>query len=99
MTNAVVENLGAAAGEGIEAGVAQARQGVANAQVADFGDVHNLRRGEAVAPDVEMGFDGAEQVLIPFDFELGMKTALHQNTGATEVQRLLNLRKNDFFGV
>src|SRR5580700_4207335 len=99
MANTVVENLGAAAGEGIEAGVSQAGKGVANAQVADFRDVHNLRRGEAMAPDVEVGFNGAEQILIPFDFELGMEAALHQNTGAAEVQRLLNLRKNDFFGM
>ena len=44
----VVENFRAAAGNGIESGVAQARDGVANAQLAVFGDGNDLRRGVAV---------------------------------------------------
>ncbi len=49
MAHGVVQNFGAAAGDGIEAGIAQARDGVAQAEAADFGDVGDLRarRGSA----------------------------------------------------
>ena len=47
----VVENLRAAAGNRIEPGIAQARDGVAQADAADVGDVGHLGRGEAVQVD------------------------------------------------
>ena len=48
----VVEDLGAAAGDGVEAGVAQAHDGVAHGEVAVFGDGEDLGRREAVQPDL-----------------------------------------------
>jgi hypothetical protein len=48
VAHAIVQNLRAAAGDGIETRIAQAGDGVAQAQAADFGDVGDLRRGEAV---------------------------------------------------
>jgi hypothetical protein len=41
-------------------------------------------------------FDGAEQVLVPFDLEIGMKSALHEDAGAAEVEGLLDLLKDHF---
>src|ERR1039458_8505546 len=44
VADAIVQNLRAAAGDGIDTRVAQAGDGVAQTQAADFGDVGNLRR-------------------------------------------------------
>src|SRR5271167_1444236 len=44
----VVENFGTATGDGIESGIAQAENGVADAEAAVLGDGDDLRRGIAV---------------------------------------------------
>ncbi len=48
----VVENLRAAAGDGIEARVAQANDGVAQGQIGILRDGQDFRRREAVQPDL-----------------------------------------------
>ena len=72
---------------------------VAQGQAADLGDVHDLRRGEAVAarscPRTAV-LDGPQQVLIPFDLQLGVQAALHQNAGAAQIDGLLDLVEDHF---
>ena len=92
----VIQNLGAAAGDGIETRIAQPGDGVPQRQPADFGDVRDFGRGEAVAPDVELRFDGAEQVLVPLDLEVRVQAALEQDAGAAEVDGLLNFVEDHF---
>src|SRR5436305_9048003 len=48
--------------------------------------------------DREALFDAAEEVLVPVDFQVGVQTALHQDTGAAEVKRLLDLVENNLLG-
>src|ERR1022692_2901629 len=77
-THFVVENLRAAAGDGVETGFLQPRDGIANRQAANFGDASDFRRREAVQMNRwEATLDGAEQILIPLDLEIGVQPALH----------------------
>ena len=96
MAHFVVQNLGAAAGQGIETRVAQTRQRVAERQAADFGDVHDLGGREAMAPDIEALLDRAQQILIPFDIQVRVQAALHQDAGAAQVDGLLDFLEDDF---
>ena len=48
----VVEDFGAAAGDGVEAGVAQADDGVAQGEAGILGDGQDFRSREAVQPDL-----------------------------------------------
>src|SRR5580693_8341296 len=96
MPDSVVEDFGAAAGDGIETRVAQTGDGVAQRKAAYFGDVRDLGRGEAVAPDVEFDFDGAKEVFIPFDLEVRVQAALEEDARAAEVDGLLDLVEDDF---
>ena len=82
----VVQDLRAAAGDGVEAGIAQANDGVAQIQVAVFGDGQNFRRGEAMEPDPgEALLDAREEPLEPFDFEVRVDAALHQHAGTAHL--------------
>ena len=105
MAHGVVQNLRAAAGDGIQARIAQPRDGVAQAQAADLRDVGHLRRGEAVQMDGEALLDAAEEVFVPFDLEIGVQAALHEHAGAAQVEGLLDLvedgllRQHVAFGV
>jgi len=93
----VVQDLGPAAGNRIEAGVPQPGDGVANTQLADLGNVHDLGRGETVAPDLGKAvLDGAQQIFVPLDLQVGVQAALHEDAGAAEVERLLDLLENHF---
>src|ERR1700722_15857963 len=51
-----------------------------------------------MVPDLvaEAVLDGAQQILIPLDFQLRVQSALHQNAGTAEVDGLLNLVENHF---
>ena len=98
MAHGVVEDLGAAAGDGVEAGIAEARDGVAQADAADFGDVGDFGRGEAVQVDREALLDAAEEVFVPLDLEVGVQAALHEDAGAAQIEGLLDLVEDDFLG-
>src|SRR6185437_7961662 len=79
----VVKDLGAAAGNGIESGIAQPRNGGAQIQVAVLGDGQNLRGGKAMQPDLrEALLDANKQALEPIDLEIGVDATLHQDAGA-----------------
>src|SRR5260370_347669 len=99
MAHRVVENFRAAAGQGIETRVAQPRERVIQREIADFGDVDNFGRGETVAPDGVSRLNRAQQVFVPFDLEFWVQTALHQDSRAAQIKRLLNLLEDHFAGV
>ncbi len=89
----VVENFGAAPGDGVESGVAQAEDGVANGEVAVFGDGDDFRRGVAVQMHLRKTLaDAAQHFLVPVDLEVGMQASLHEHAGAAEFDGLA-----DFF--
>src|ERR1017187_2092587 len=96
MAHGVIEDFGAAAGDGIEAGIHEALDGVAKTQAADIGDVGNFRSGQAVQVNAEALLDAAKEIFVPLDFKIGVKAALHQDAGAAEVEGLLNFFIDDF---
>src|SRR5208282_5495334 len=86
-------------GDGGEAGVAQARDGVAQGQRGKLGDVDDLRRGETMQVHLgETRAEGTQQILVPFDFQVGVQAALEQDSRAAERQHLVNLPANLFEG-
>src|SRR5579871_1902909 len=96
-THFVVENFRAAAGNGVETRGAQPDDGFANRESADFGDTSDFRRRETVQMNRRKAIlDGTEQILVPFDLQVGVETALHQHAGAAEVERLLDFCENRF---
>src|SRR5882672_4598492 len=97
VANFVVENFCAAARDGIESRIAQSGNGVAHVEGAVFGDGENFRRGIAMQMNPWKALlDAAEQLLVPFDFEIGMESTLHQHARAAEFYRLLNLVVDGF---
>ncbi len=88
----VVENFGAAAGDGIESGIAEAGNRVADVQVAVFGNRENFGGRVAVQVNLrEALFDAAQHFFVPFDFEVGMQASLHEHASAAEFDGLVNL--------
>jgi hypothetical protein len=98
MAHGVIEDLGAAAGNGIETGIHEALDGVAKTQAADVGDVGDFRRGQAVQVNAEALLDAAEEIFVPLDFEIRVEAALHQDAGAAQVEGLLNFVVDHFLG-
>ena len=91
----VDEDLGAAAGQRIEAGVAQARQRLRDRQLRAPGDVLDLGRRERVQVNPVALLDRAEEILVELDAEVWMVTALHEERGAADRERLLDLLEDD----
>src|SRR6185312_439461 len=58
----------------------------------------DLRRGKAVAPDVEFRLDGAQQILVPFDLQVRMQSALKKQAGAAEINRFLDFVEDHLAG-
>ena len=88
----VVENFGAAAWDGIEPGIAQAENRIANAEAAVLSDGNNL--GSRIAMEMnlwEAHFDSAQHLFVPINLQVGMQPTLHQHTGAAEFHGLANL--------
>ena len=92
MADFVVQNFGAAAGDGVEAGVTQARDGGTEVDLAVLGDSEDFAGGEAMEPDLrEALLDAAEERLEPVDLEVRVDAALHQHTSAAHLNRLADL--------
>src|SRR5690348_189267 len=51
----IVEDFGATAGNGAEAGIAEPRDGIAHAEAGNFSDAEHFRRGEAVQVNLRKG--------------------------------------------
>ena len=95
VANFIVENLGAAAGNGVEAGVAQAKNRVADRKPAVLGDRDDL--GSRVTVQVNLRetiFDSAQHLLVPVDFQVGMQAALHQHSRTAKFHGLTDLVVN-----
>ena len=86
LADVVVEDFGAAAGDGVEACVAKSGDSGAQVEFGVLGDGEDLRCGEAVEPDFrEALLDAGEEAFEPVDLEVGMKAALHQHAGAAHL--------------
>src|SRR4051794_33358891 len=48
-----------------------------------------------MAPDIESLLNRPEQIFIPLDLQIRMKSALHQDAGSTEIECFLDLAEND----
>src|SRR5262249_21780094 len=76
----------------VQAGIAQAADGVFNRQAADFSKVDDLRSGEAVQMNArETLLDASHHLFIPFDLHVRMQAALHQDAGAAQLYSFANL--------
>ena len=81
----VVENFGAASGDGIQSGIAQTHNSVADAQLAVFRYGNNLRRRVAVQMNFRKALlDAAEHLFMPVDLQIGVQAALHEDSGAAQ---------------
>ncbi len=69
--NFVVENFGAAAGDGLQAGVHQALDGFADAKFADFRDAQDFWRGKAVQMHLRVtGLQRTQQIFVVVDLQI-----------------------------
>ena len=90
VAHAIDQNLRPAAGKAAQAGRLEPLEHRAQRQLADLGEVMNLRRAEAVDVDLrKAALDVAQQFFVPLELEVGMQAALHQDLVAAEVDRLL----------
>ena len=97
--NFVVEDFGSATGDGVKAGIAQPRDGVAHGQAGDLGDGKNLRRGKAVQVESrEARLDGAQQIFVILEGQIGIEAPLHQDAGAAQGDGFFDFSKNGFQG-
>src|SRR5260221_2554952 len=86
-TDFVVENFRAAPGDGLQTGVHQALDGFAHADFGTLGDAQDCRRGETVQMHLrEARFQGAQQIFVVADLQVGMQAALQENAGAAKFQ-------------
>ena len=94
LADAVDEDLGAAAGHAVEPGRNQPRHDLGHGQLRHPGDVQDLRRRQRVQPECRVRrLDGAEQVLVPGQRDVGVVAALQQHLVAADADRLVDLGK------
>ena len=87
LAHAVDQDLGAAAGNAVEAGGDEALDHVRHRQARQPREVHDLRRRERVQPERRVALlDGAEQVLVPLDRQVGIVPALEQQLAAADAR-------------
>jgi hypothetical protein len=98
MAHLVVEDLGAAARDAVQARVAQPGDRVPDGEAADFGDVQDFGGGEAVQVNLKALLDRAQQILVPLDLQVRVESALHEDAGAAQLDGLLDLLEDDFLG-
>src|SRR5262249_33287834 len=91
VADAVDQDLAAAARDRVEARVAQPRDRLPEGQPAPPRDVLHLGRRQRMQVDLVARLDRPEEILVVRDVEVGMVPALHQQAGAAECQRLLDL--------
>src|ERR1700733_9681796 len=79
----VVEDFSSTAWNRSQSGIPQARNGVAYGEIAVFRDGENFRGGKTVQPYLrEALFDAPEKTFKPFDLQVGVQAALHQDAGS-----------------
>src|ERR1700722_149015 len=92
VTDFVVKNFRTAAGDGIEAGVTQAKDSVPNAEVTVLSDGDDL--GCRIAMQVNLRkalLDSAQHFFVPVNLQIGMQAALHEDAGTAKFDGLANL--------
>src|SRR5215469_4830031 len=91
----VVENFGTPAGDGVEPGIAQAGDGIADSKAAVLGDGNDFRRRVAVQVNFRKALlDATQHLLVPVDFQVRMEASLHQYARAAKLDGLANLVVN-----
>src|SRR4051812_24395154 len=98
LADAVDEDLAAAARDRVETGIAQARDRLPERELAAPCDVLHLGRGQRVQVDLVASLDRAKEIFVVVDREVGMMAALHEQPGAAEGDRLLDLLEDDRLG-
>ena len=93
LAHAVDENLGAAAGNAVEPGRDRAaRCTSATRQLRQPREVNHFRRRQRVQLERRIPLlDGAEQILVPLERQIGIVAALQQQLTAAERDRLVDL--------
>lgn len=87
LADVVVEDLGAAAGDGVKSGIAKTRDGGAEVQVGVLRDGQDFGGAEAVQPDFrEALLDAGEEAFEPIDLEVGVDAALHEDAGTAHFE-------------
>src|SRR5215210_644166 len=98
VAHAIDEDLGAAARERVEARVAEPRERLVDRQLGAPRDVLHLARRERVQVDRVARLDRAEEVFVVRDVEVRVVAALHEQPGAADRERLLDLLEDDRLG-
>ena len=92
IAHAVDENLAAASGHRIETRRAQTGEHHLIRHVLESGDVVNFRRTQGVEMKVrELSLHPGEELLVPFDPEIGVVSPLEQNLLAADGVELIEL--------
>ena len=95
VAHAVDEDLRSASGDRVEARVAQPRQCLGDRELGAACDVLDLGRREHVQVNAVPLLDRAEEILVELDAEVRVMAALHEERGAADRQRLLDLLEDD----
>ena len=92
LPDAIDEDLSAASGNAVEPGVDQAADHLGHRQAGQPGDVDHLGWRERVQAELGISsLDGAEQVLVPGEGNIGIVSALKQQLVAADGNRLVDL--------
>ena len=94
----IVQNLGSRARNGIQTRIAQPRDGFLKRYSRNSRQINNLRRREAVQPDVEAALDLPQQHLIVLNFQIRVVAALDENAAGASADGILDLGKNFVVG-
>jgi len=105
-SDGIGEDLAAAAGEGVEAGVFEAEEDPADffeegtaGGIEEVDELDHLGWREGVNVDAgELGFDGLEEVGVPGEWEGGVHAALHEDLGAADGGELGDFLMDGFGG-
>ena len=89
----VVENFRSAARDGLQSRLHQTLNRFSYANLGNFRDAQNFRRGKAVPMHLRVArLQRAQEIFVVADLQIGMQAALQQNSGAAKLQHLV-----DFF--
>src|SRR5262249_56656721 len=87
----IAENCSAAAGQGVEAGRDQTMEALADGKLREPRQVDHFRRRERVQLERRIPlFDGAKQILVPREREVGVVAALEKQLPAADRNRLVD---------
>src|SRR6266404_4571898 len=97
--NLVHQNLAAAAGYRIQSGGAKLAQHAFNTEPGDLGQMIKLGRREAVQMNPISRLQFMKQPGVIIEWQIGMKTTLHQNSATAELDHFFDLAEDLFITV